>query len=211
MKHTWLIWFLIVGVVVTILVALNYEGRQQTIPLSEIFSEEETRAVEYEFVEADNDLSHLVNNVVTRQQDQGQVTAAVSKTRETSQQPAPELTAMPPVRVSPQVSAKPSSPAVAVSVPVVRPGSPQAVHSGKNFFTIQVASFKDKDRAEKALTQIRQKGHASAYIGSKPREGGGFWYRIYVGEFNARQEAAELLPKIQQDYKDSFILLLQNP
>src|SRR3989338_3241359 len=200
MKHTWLIWFLIVGVIVTILVALNYEGRQQTVPLNEIFSEEETRAIEYEFIEADNTLSRLVNNVTTSER--GQVTAAASKAPEPSQRPVPKLSAVPPVSVS-QVSAKPSGPSVAVSVP--------APQSGKNFFTIQVASFKDKERAEKAVTQIQQKGDSAAYIGSKPREGGGFWYRVYIGQFNAKQEATELLAKIQQDYKDSFILLLQNP
>lgn len=200
MKHTWLIWFLIVGVIVTILVALNYEGRQQTVPLNEIFSEEETRAIEYEFVEADNTLSRLVNNVTAGER--GQATAVASKAPAPSPAPVQKLSAAPPVSVS-QVSAKPSSPSVVVSAP--------AAQAGKKLFTIQVASFKDKERAEKALTQIQQKGYSAVYIGSKPREGGGSWYRVYIGQFNAKQEATELLAKIQQDYKDSFILLLQNP
>jgi len=52
MKNSWFVLIFIVGVVVTVLFAFNYQGGKETIPLSEIFPDEETSAidVDYEFV-----------------------------------------------------------------------------------------------------------------------------------------------------------------
>ena len=51
MKNSWLVWIFLVGVVVTVFIAFNYQGSKKAVPLSEIFPEDETPMdVEYEFV-----------------------------------------------------------------------------------------------------------------------------------------------------------------
>ena len=52
-QNSWLVWFLIGGIVITIFVSFNYQDNKDTIPLSEIFPDEETYPidVEYEFVD----------------------------------------------------------------------------------------------------------------------------------------------------------------
>ena len=72
-------------------------------------------------------------------------------------------------------------------------------------YTIQIASFKDKKRAEEALVKIRAKV-PSAYIASRDLGAKGVWYRIYAGQFNARHEAEVSLNSIKQNYDSSFII-----
>ena len=72
-------------------------------------------------------------------------------------------------------------------------------------YTIQIASFKDKKRAEEALANIRTKV-PSAYIASRDLGAKGVWYRIYAGQFDRRNEAEVTLNDIRQNYDSSFII-----
>ncbi|MFH0984170.1 MAG: SPOR domain-containing protein [Candidatus Omnitrophota bacterium] len=72
-------------------------------------------------------------------------------------------------------------------------------------YTIQIASFNDKKRAEDALVAIRIKV-PSAYIASRNLGEKGIWYRIYAGRFTARQEAEISLNDIKKNYDSSFII-----
>jgi len=72
-------------------------------------------------------------------------------------------------------------------------------------YTIQIASFKDKQRAEEALVKIRTKV-PSAYIGSRDLGAKGVWYRIYAGQFELRNEAEVTLGSIKKNYDSSFII-----
>ena len=76
---------------------------------------------------------------------------------------------------------------------------------GLSSYTIQIASFKDKKRAEDALGNIRTKV-PSAYIASRDLGSKGVWYRIYAGQFNGRNEAEVSLNDIKQNYDSSFII-----
>lgn len=71
-------------------------------------------------------------------------------------------------------------------------------------FTIQVASFQDKARAEIVEGELKKKGHtptvSSVDLGEK-----GVWHRIFVGDFDSEEEASELLNILKEKYKDSFI------
>jgi len=73
-------------------------------------------------------------------------------------------------------------------------------------FTIQVASFQDKTRAEIVVNDLKQKGYQPA-ISPKELPEKGTWYRIFVGDFNTEEEARSLLEKLKENYKDSFIKL----
>ena len=72
-------------------------------------------------------------------------------------------------------------------------------------YTIQIASFKDKKRAEEALGKIHVKVPL-AYIASRDLGAKGVWYRVYAGQFNARREAEVSLNDIKQNYDSSFII-----
>lgn len=206
MKNKWMVWFVVVGILITILIAFNYEGGRRAVPLSEIFPEEQAQPVEYEFFEADNKLASMIDD---------------SRAKEPAQTPAPKV--VEPKAVTAAAASAPASAAGSVApasstispksssgAPVVSSAvAPKPQTTPTRTFTIQVASFKDKDKAEKALTQVKEKGYP-AYIDPKSRQEGGFWYQICVGKFNVKQEANDLLGKIQQDYKDSFIKNLQN-
>lgn len=207
MKRSWFIWLFVGGVVVTILLALNYEGNRKVTPLSEIFPDEATPVEpEYEFIEADEKLATMVESI---------------KSKDAASVPAPQQAAVPvapktstPSHVPPKqgvvVPAVSASKVKAVVPPPPPVGSTTAAKSeGGTVFTIQIASFKDKGKAESALDHAQKKGY-SAYLNSQTRPNGDIWYRVYVGKFNAQDEAKILLGKIKQDYQDGFIKILQN-
>lgn len=73
-------------------------------------------------------------------------------------------------------------------------------------FTIQVASFQDKARAEIVASSLKQKGYQPA-ISSKELADKGTWYRVFVGDFDTKEEAKSLLDKLKENHKDSFIKL----
>jgi cell division septation protein DedD len=73
-------------------------------------------------------------------------------------------------------------------------------------FTIQVASFQDKSRAEIVANDLKQKGYQPV-ISPKELPDKGTWYRVFVGDFATEEEAKSLLGKLKENYKDSFIKL----
>lgn len=73
-------------------------------------------------------------------------------------------------------------------------------------FTIQVASFQDKARAEIVASSLKQKGYQPV-ISPKELPEKGIWYRVFVGDFESEEKARELLKTLKEDYKDSFIKL----
>jgi cell division septation protein DedD len=95
--------------------------------------------------------------------------------------------------------------AKAVVLPV---SSGVIVQPSKNAFTIQVASFKDAIKAEKTLENLRAK-YGSVYISSKDLGEKGVWYRICLGQFEARNEADELLADVKKTFKDSFVVSIR--
>ncbi len=72
-------------------------------------------------------------------------------------------------------------------------------------YTVQIASFKNKKRAEEALVNIKGKV-PSAYMASRDLGEKGTWYRIYAGHFDQRSEAEVTLSDIKQNFDGSFII-----
>ncbi|HLF17654.1 MAG TPA: SPOR domain-containing protein [Candidatus Omnitrophota bacterium] len=175
MKNSWLIWLFIVAVVITVLVAFNYQGNKAAIPLSEIFPEEKTMPtdVEYEFVDS-----------VTQRQP-----AATTTTQQAqAQQPAQAI-----------------QQAAATAPAQTTPTAAKEVDLKQVPFTIQIASFKTKDAAQTNLNKILEKGY-DGFIVSKNLGEKGTWHRIYVGIFQTKPQAEEILTKVKQDYPSSFII-----
>jgi len=73
-------------------------------------------------------------------------------------------------------------------------------------FTIQVASFQDKARAELVSEELKKKGYIPV-ISAKDLGDKGIWYRVWVGDFESEEKVRELLKTLKEDYKDSFIKL----
>jgi len=203
MKRTWLVWTLVGGVLVTVLIAFNYERGKEAVPLSEIFPEKGAlnSEVEYEFFDTDEKGSALVSTAETKQQSIRlvQPSAAVAV-----KAPA----AATPIAKQPAVSPGPVAKAKAAAT--VRTGAslgPAAGGGSGKIYTIQVAAFKERSRADKAVAQAQQKGY-SAYVDQRSRDDGSSWYQICIGKFDAQSSAKELLTKVKQDYKDGFIRIL---
>lgn len=185
MKKQWIVWFFVIGVIGIVLFAFNYPGGQEGISLSEIFSEEKIERmpeVEYEFVESDTDATPVSPQASTKLD---------SKTSSLESQP---IASEP---LTKNLEERPSGPL---------PGEDDAIPNfSKVAYTIQVASHKDKQKAESLLKDLREAGHP-AYLVSRDLGEKGLFYRIYVGTFSTKTEADELLTKIKNQYKDSFII-----
>src|SRR3989338_8467200 len=80
MKNSWLVWFFVVGVIVTVFVAFNYQNKSKEIPLSEIFPDEATFPVDVEY-EYDEQTSKPIEKVAQDiQQAPATTTSEISKT-----------------------------------------------------------------------------------------------------------------------------------
>lgn len=75
-------------------------------------------------------------------------------------------------------------------------------------FTIQIASFKDRTKAEKALEDLKKKGYPAGLIVTKDLGEGNLRHRLYAGEFATNVQAEEFLVNVRKDYPDSFIIQL---
>ncbi len=79
-----------------------------------------------------------------------------------------------------------------------------AVSSSKPL-TIQVHSFQDQVKAQKALDDLRKLGFSAEIIKRDLKEKG-VWYRVCIGEFETKKQAEEELAKLKEKYKNSFVI-----
>ncbi len=70
--------------------------------------------------------------------------------------------------------------------------------------TIQVHSFQDQTKAQKALDDLRKLGFSAEIIKRDLKEKG-IWYRVCVGEFKTKKQAQEELARFKEKYKNSFV------
>lgn len=193
MKRTWLVWALVGGIVLTVLIAFNYERNKETAPLSEIFPEKDnlTGEVEYEFVDTEEKSpapTSLAKTTVA-----GPVAPVTS----------PKSPSAAPGSGTMVGKAAGSSSIISSSAGIASSGST----GGGKTYTIQVAAFKEKSRADKAVEQAQQKGY-SAYLDTRTHNDGTTWYQMCIGRFDVQESAKELLLKVKQDYQEGFIKVL---
>ncbi|MCA9403987.1 MAG: SPOR domain-containing protein [Candidatus Omnitrophica bacterium] len=192
MKNSWLIWVFVVGIVLTILIAFNYQGAQDTVPLSEIFPETETYPLEIEYVD-----EQPVSEPPTIARTAPTVSQPVTQIVRTPSEPP-----SPPVPVAAKVVATPPKPAPAA---VQTPAAAQTTAAKPYKYSIQVASFKDKDKAQQKVEELNKKDY-QAFLVSKDIRDKGTWHRVYVGKFDSKSEADSYLPKVKKNYSSSFII-----
>ncbi len=75
----------------------------------------------------------------------------------------------------------------------------------REILAVQVYSFKEKARAEAALSALKNKGY-SAYIMVSDLGARGTWYRVRVGTFANEAEAKKALERITKDFKSGIIV-----
>jgi len=186
MKNSWLVWVFVVGMVVTILIAFNYQGAQDSVPLSEIFPETETYPVEIEYVDEQPVSEPIVQETAAQNEDAANQIAAVAASEESTE----------PVIKSPITITEESKTVEQVKTPVQQKESK---------YTIQIASFKDKAKAEQKINEMEKKDY-KAFMVSKDLKDKGTWHRVYVGNFSSKSEADEYLIKVKKDYSGSFVI-----
>lgn len=71
---------------------------------------------------------------------------------------------------------------------------------------VQVYSFKEKPRAEAALTALKDKGYLNSYILVSEVGQRGTWYRVRVGTYNTEADALQALEKVTKDFKSGIIV-----
>ena len=202
MKRTWLVWTLVGGVLVTVLIAFNYERGKEAVPLSEIFPGKGVlnNEVEYEFFDTDEKGSALVATADTKQ--------SIRSVQAPPTVAAKVSVASAPVKKQPTVSPSPAvKPKTTVAAPVGSSTGTAVVGGSGKIYTIQVAAFKERSRADKAVAQAQQKGY-TAYVDERSRNDGSIWYQVCIGKFDTQAPVKELLIKTKQDYKDGFIRTL---
>jgi cell division septation protein DedD len=75
----------------------------------------------------------------------------------------------------------------------------------KAAFAIQVFSFKDKERADVSLKQLKDKGFP-AYVMMSDLGARGIFYRVRVGSFATEGEAEKALVNVVKDFKSGIIV-----
>lgn len=190
MKNSWLIWVFVIGVIATVFVAFNYEGGQRSLPLSEIFPEEETQPVdiEYEFVEQPVKEEPTAAVVVTQTAKAEKATPSVN-TAIAAQPVMPEAVKA----VEKKVEALASKPEKPVSI------------DPSKAYTIQIASFQKQSMADNLKKELEGNNYA-AYVASRDLGSKGTWYRVYVGQYESKTQAETALNDIKKSYSNSFVI-----
>lgn len=78
------------------------------------------------------------------------------------------------------------------------------VHS--EFYSVQVASFRDIQRAENLVRQLKKEKISPLYIKTR-----GKFFQVYAGRFESVFDGNETLLKIRQDFSDAFLRRLHPP
>ena len=178
-ENKWFVLIFTICAVLIIVIGLNHfylKTNQETISLQEVPAEEES--LEVPSVETPMEQKFTQEEPLL----EAQPSHAESPQEES---PSPQET--------PKVKAVPSL-----------PQEPPPVETKQARFIIQVASFRDKAKANTVVEKLKQEGF-SAYTMSKDLAGQGVWYRVWIGDFSTKEEATKMLDKVRKKYKDSFI------
>ena len=82
---------------------------------------------------------------------------------------------------------------------------PDKKDKGEKNLTIQAASLKDQNDADRMVAKLKQKGYAAyKVIGVIPDKG--IWFRIRVGYYENSAEAANTIKQLKKDGLDAFLV-----
>jgi cell division septation protein DedD len=132
---------------------------------------------------------------VTRDEDSLNIDTPEQKT-----EPLPENTVSEAIKIGPSEEA--------LSVKAHQESEPATISktdkTNKNL-TIQVASFKDPNVADKMVAELKKKGYpAYRSIGKIPERG--IWYRVRIGYFSSKSEAGSMLKMLKKDRLNAILV-----
>lgn len=93
---------------------------------------------------------------------------------------------------------------VVATLPTVETIVPAAV-SSEYQYVIQIISLSDQMKAEGVLAKLTSTGF-TGYVAKTDLGQKGVTYRVFVGPFVSKDDAATKLPDVKAIYKDAFIL-----
>jgi len=99
-----------------------------------------------------------------------------------------------PAPASPPTASKPDKPAA----PAERPAPPRAAETRVGDWAIQVGVFKDRGLAENVRRPLAASG-LDAYLVAVPDATGQTQYKVRMGSFKTREEAARMAERIRQE------------
>jgi cell division septation protein DedD len=194
-------WMFILGILVgrgTAPVQFDIEKLQNELAaLKEDVVKEELERFKIDSNAADNktEMNFYEELKVTKDEDSLNI-----ETSEQKKEPLPENTVSEPKKIGPSEEA--------LSVKAHQESKPETISktdiTNKNL-TIQVASFKDPNVADKMVEELKKKGFpAYRSIGKVP--GKGIWYRVRIGYFSTKSEADSMLKMLKKDKLDAILV-----
>jgi len=87
--------------------------------------------------------------------------------------------------------------ASSISQPSLPGNPPEEIESTKKV-SIQIASFRKKEDADRMAAQLKERGYA-AYRSSSAIPGSGMWHRVRIGIFNRRIDAKSIMEKLKKE------------
>lgn len=83
--------------------------------------------------------------------------------------------------------------------------NPDKMDPGQYKYTIQAASFKSSDEADKLVSHLKGKGYQAYWVKGLVRDNE-IWFRVRVGAYKDRMEAQPILARLKQDRVDAFFV-----
>ena len=74
-----------------------------------------------------------------------------------------------------------------------------------DFFSVQVAAFRDSGKAESTCNELLLKGYSARIEYSE--SSGGNWYRVLIGRFHSEQEAISFAEKLYQEEELPYMIV----
>lgn len=111
--------------------------------------------------------------------------------------PEPEPKAAPAPKPAPAPSPAPSQ--------IKESFNPDKMDPDLYKYTIQAASLKSSDEADKLVADLKQKGYPAYWVKGLVRDNE-LWYRVRVGVYKDRMEAQPVLARLKQDRVDAFFV-----
>ncbi len=194
-------WMFILGILVgrgTAPVQFDIEKLQNELAaLKEDVVREELERFKIDSNSADNktEMNFYEELKVTKEEDSLNI-----DTSEQKKEPLPENTVSEPKKIGPSEEA--------LSVKAHQENKPKTISktdiTNKNL-TIQVASFKDPNVADKMVEELKKKGFpAYRSIGKIPEKG--IWFRVRIGYFSSKAEASSMLKMLKKDKLNAILV-----
>jgi cell division protein FtsN len=113
------------------------------------------------------------------------------------------------IEKEPAVAAKPKQTAAKQPTPLAKKEpAPTTSSNAKVRYTLQVASYPNKDGAEQDVKRLKQNGYA-AFIVAADVPGKGVWYRVRLGSFSNKASAEKLQKDVQAKQGISSIVVME--